>query len=208
MMCFCYIRIRLLRSHNSWKRFTLCNIKQVPSCTQSQIDNEGYRRIKLQVSANSSPSCKAHGGGPGILCNLRTSTGFGQTTPYLSGVPCRPWANIFFVRADDPTRFVEVSFIKHWSWSKSNKLVYFTVSQASSVNAAISLVNAAFDNRGSSQVLNINIVNGAYQGLPTNYSPGNFNAFTYVYGRGKFMVFSISFLNPPLTRFYASLFVL
>ena len=111
----------------------------------------------------------------------------GRTSPSLSGAECKPWADISFVRADDPTRYVDVSFIRHWSYGSNNRKVYFTVKQETpDIPTAISLVNSVFNNVGNiTHPLDILIRNGEFQGTPPDYNPSSFNAFTFVYGQGK-----------------------
>lgn len=61
----------------------------VSTCTDQQVLSGGYTRIELKVAALSSPSCKATFDSDrlevALQCNLRDTTGFGYSNPYIEG---------------------------------------------------------------------------------------------------------------------------
>ena len=98
----------------------------VSTCTEAQIAAGTHTRIQLKIRANSSPNCAYHamyGSMISLQCNMR-DTGFGRTTPHLSGAePCSPWADVGFFHPNGGV--LPVAYIRHWSWSPNNRRVYF-----------------------------------------------------------------------------------
>eukprot|EP00585_Thalassiosira_rotula_P007180 CAMPEP_0196161200 /NCGR_PEP_ID=MMETSP0910-20130528/47215_1 /TAXON_ID=49265 /ORGANISM="Thalassiosira rotula, Strain GSO102" /LENGTH=1412 /DNA_ID=CAMNT_0041426141 /DNA_START=120 /DNA_END=4358 /DNA_ORIENTATION=+ len=136
-----------------------CNLDvtgcMVESCTDADIA-DGYVRIPLGVRASSGPNCafhnqaNPHGGYVALKCDFRLTSGFGRTRPYTTGTdPCAPWkdARIGFYNTLTGA-MLEVSFVRHWSFSASNFLVYFSTfikdTGTTSQTEAIDMVNNMF----------------------------------------------------------------
>ncbi|KAL7443404.1 hypothetical protein ACHAXH_007319 [Discostella pseudostelligera] len=176
----------------------------VLSCTDDQILNENYVRMELKVDAGSTPNCAYHmmwNGLVSLQCNMH-DTGFGQTSPYLDVVnKCSPSTDIGLVNSRTGEEVLNVAFLRHWSYSTSNKRMYFAV-YSTNTTSAINMVNIIFDNRGYASSLPINIVpmtqsflrGGTTQtapsrlplaDIPVGYDPEILNSFTIVYGKGQ-----------------------
>ena len=159
----------------------------ITPCTDAQVRNNGYVRMPLRVKPNSHPNCRKQQYWNGyvlLMCNMRP-TGFGQSKPYVQGgETCKPWSNLALYNRETG-RHVEVAYLKHWSWKKSDEKVYFAVYEKDA-NRAQNLVNGVFDNRGRSSNLYIDIRStGQLTSIPDGYDAGALNTFTYVYGRGS-----------------------
>ena len=155
---------------------------------------EGYTPVVLEVPADSSPQCEDRGefaDGWELQCKMR-KTGFGHTTPYLSSStvndPCAPWAGadskMGFYRADTNEGF-EATFIRHWSYSPSNQLMYFRV-DAPSFAEARDMVHSVFDNTDKIDVLPIlfQATPPTITNAPADYDPGALPSVTFVAGDG------------------------
>lgn len=148
-----------------------------------------------------------------LACNLRDTTGFGQTKPYATGgAECAPWTSksllrsntskfdeifdivteqidlsllwtdIGFYRPDG--QHMNIAYLRHWSWSATNKRVYFAVFSTDQTEA-INMVNNFFDNRGNGSPMPIEVrPTSNIPQIPPGYDPSTFDAFTYVYGDG------------------------
>ena len=161
-----------------------------PSCTDDEV-RRGARRVNLFVLARQHPKCAYHTTYNGLVslqCNMRSKL-FGQSRPYLSSTDkCAPWQSLAFFNSQTGAK-VDVAFVRHWSWSNRNRRVYFAVNVrdtgAASRKRAIRMVNAAFDNRRSGRVLNIEVrPTNSVAEAPAGYDPGALDAFTFVYGDG------------------------
>lgn len=119
-----------------------------------------------------------------LYCNFH-DTGFGRTTPYLSGAgPCSPWSDVGFFNTRT-NEYVRVQFVRHWSWGRTDERTYFNVYMTDG-NEAINLVNSIFNNTGYDDDLLIDVrPTSTNLTIPSGYNPSTFNAFTFVYGEGK-----------------------
>ena len=110
--------------------------------------------------------------------------GFGQTFPYLgSSQPCSPWTDIGLYRTDTGEG-LKIPFVRHWSYSPTNKLMYFAV-YSDNVTEAIDTVNTIFDNKLNPDPLPIEVrPSSNVASVPADYDPSTLDSFTFVYGRG------------------------
>lgn len=81
---------------------------------------------------------------------------------------------------------ITIPYVRHWSWSASNDLMYFSV-YSQDATEAINLVNSVFSNTGSATPLSL-----FFETFPPgetfpgpSYNPGALNAVTFVYGDGN-----------------------
>jgi hypothetical protein len=161
-------------------------------CTDAQVENDGYERIQLKVAAGATPNCASNGVWSAfdliqVKCNMR-DTGFGTNAPSLT-LPtwrekCAPWAQLGFVN-NRTGEVLDVPFVRHWSNSPSNKLVYFAVF-ATDATEAVNMVNTIFDNTGD-EINELLIDVRPTSDLPPDYSPSTYDpdsldSFTYVFG--------------------------
>ena len=67
--------------------------------------------------------------------------GFGET---------KPWHAAKFVNTETGD-VLDVTFVRHWSWTNNNEFAYFSVStdEFASASDAINAVNTMFNNAGS-----------------------------------------------------------
>lgn len=155
----------------------------------------GYTPIQLRVAAGNTPRCTNHigifQGYQTVACRMR-ATGFGNTGTYLyagtSSDTCAPWleGGSMGIYRNDTGAGITIPYVRHWSWSPSNEMMYFSV-YSQDATQAINLVNSVFDNRGNASPLPL-----FFETFPPgetfpgpSYNPGALNAVTFVYGDGN-----------------------
>ncbi|KAL7547612.1 hypothetical protein ACHAWF_010891 [Thalassiosira exigua] len=166
----------------------------VQSCTDEEVAAGTHVRMQLKVAPGKGPECAEHepeydntyNKYAVLQCKMRDAD-FGQNGGFVSGdeFPCRPWVQLKFVNARTEAA-LDVPYVRHFSWSPRNRIVYFAVNEVD-VDAAIEMVNDMFDNTDGDDDLLINVrtVNGIVDDVPANYDPSSLKAFTYVYGKGE-----------------------
>jgi hypothetical protein len=185
------------------------NSCMVESCTQTQIDTQGYVRMALKVAPNSSPNCVAdtaswNNGMVQLYCEFH-DTGFGRITPlHTSYDKCAPWTDIGLFNSRTG-QGLNIAYLRHWVMSPTNKKMNFVVYATDKV-AAVTAVNTMFNNVGQTTALAIELralsKNYAsftspgttiqaptrsipFASLPPGYDPSSLKAFTFVYGQGE-----------------------
>eukprot|EP00574_Skeletonema_japonicum_P013027 CAMPEP_0201715774 /NCGR_PEP_ID=MMETSP0593-20130828/1885_1 /ASSEMBLY_ACC=CAM_ASM_000672 /TAXON_ID=267983 /ORGANISM="Skeletonema japonicum, Strain CCMP2506" /LENGTH=758 /DNA_ID=CAMNT_0048205371 /DNA_START=26 /DNA_END=2299 /DNA_ORIENTATION=+ len=155
----------------------------------------GYTPIQLRVAADSTPSCTSHigifEGYQTVKCKIR-DLGFGNSRTYLyagtSADTCAPWleGGSMGIYREDTGAGITIPYVRHWSWSEKNELMYFSV-YTQDQTEAINLVNSVFDNRGNASPLPLR-----FETFPPgetfpgpDYNPGALGAVTFVYGDGN-----------------------
>jgi hypothetical protein len=182
----------------------------VETCTDAQISTQGYVRMALKVSSNSSPNCVSNGlttdGLVSLQCDFH-DVGFGRINPsypMTSYGKCAPWTDIGLFNSRTG-QGLNIFHLKQWSFSPTSKRMTFVV-YATDMVASQNAVNSMFNNVGHAADLAIELralrknremyftpgtkiqsptMGIPFQTLPAEYNPSALNTFTYVYGRGE-----------------------
>ena len=185
------------------------NSCMVESCTQTQIDTQGYVRMTLKVAPGSSPNCEAdsaywNNGMVQLRCDFH-DTGFGRITPlHASYDKCAPWTDIGLFNSRTG-QGLNIAYLRHWAMGPTSKKMNFVV-YATDKAAAVTAVNTMFNNVGQTTQLAIELralsKNYAsftspgttiqaptrsipFASLPPGYDPSSLKAFTFIYGKGE-----------------------
>ena len=180
----------------------------VESCTQTQIDTQGYVRMELKVAINSSPNCVSESwlwnGMVQLRCDFH-DTGVGRIVASLTSYnTCAPWTDIGLINGRTG-QGLNIFYLRNWATSPSNKQLFFVVHATDKI-AAETAVNSMFNNVGQTTELAIELralrknhsyftspgttiqpptASIPYEFLPAEYDPRSLNAFTFVYGKGE-----------------------
>jgi hypothetical protein len=181
----------------------------VETCSDLQISTQGYVRMALKVSSNSSPNCEfvelTTDGLVSLRCDFH-DLGFGRSnpsSPLTSYGKCAPWTDIGLFNSRTG-QGLNIFHLKQWSNGPTSKKMIFTV-YATNRTASINTVNAMFSNVGHTTELDIELrplrknreslsspgttiqsptMGIPFQTLPVEYNPSALKTFTYVYGKG------------------------
>ena len=149
----------------------------VISCTDDQVNNEGYQRVSFQVPP-SGTNCQRHGGSaPDDLilgCSILDSLGYGRQLGNDEGD---------FVLTNSSGGFIRVTKFRHWTWSPNNNVAYFHTGHPD--DGSWTNTGGLRDQIEATFPPNEPIVASDYvEAMPPNYDPATLSSLTFVYGKG------------------------